>query len=156
MGAGSKFSSALSTRGGKSNFITGDDISSGLPLAKEILDEMKSEGIKFSKEKIVFAARLENGNKIFLETSAIDHIIDRHANQFEKTFGAKTKSQITNILCETIAKGKLVKASVKEVNGKLCYSNTYYYKGKYSVVYGIANNGYIETAYPRQHKGGIK
>ena len=102
MGAGSKFDSALSTRGGKSNFITGGDISSGSPLAKEILGEMKSEGIKFSKDKIVFAAKLENGNKIFLETGAVDHIMDRHAGQFERAFGVKTKSGIKNTLCATI------------------------------------------------------
>ena len=79
-----------------------------------------------------------------------------YASQFEKTFGVKTRADITNTLCETISKGKLVKASVKTVNGKLCYSNKYYYRGKYSVVYGISDNGYIETAYPKPHKGGNK
>ena len=156
MGQGSKFDSALSTRGGRSNFVTGGDIASGDKLAKEILAEMKQEGTKFSKDKIVFAARLENGNRIFLETGAVDHIIIRHASQFEKTFGVKTRADITNTLCETISKGKLVKASVKTVNGKLYYSNKYYYRGKYSVVYGISDNGYIETAYPKPHKGGNK
>ena len=146
MGQGSKFDSALSTRGGRSNFVTGGDIASGDKLAKEILAEMKQEGTKFSKDKIVFAARLENGNRIFLETGAVDHII----------IGVKTRADITNTLCETISKGKLVKASVKTVNGKLCYSNKYYYRGKYSVVYGISDNGYIETAYPKPHKGGNK
>lgn len=72
MGQGSKFDSALSTRGGRSNFVTGGDIASGDKLAKEILAEMKQEGTKFSKDKIVFAARLENGNRIFLETGAVD------------------------------------------------------------------------------------
>lgn len=154
MGQGSKFDSALSTKGGRSNFITCDDIASGDKLAKEILEEMKQEGTKFSKDKIVFAIKLENGNKIFLETGAVDRIISRHLNQFEKAFGAKSKADATNILSETISKGKLVKSSLKYVNEKACYSNKYYYKGEYSILYGIADNGYIETAYPKPHNGG--
>lgn len=154
MGQGSKFDSALSTKGGRSNFITGSDIASGDKLAKEILGEMRQEGIKFSKDKIVFAAKLENGNKIFLETEAVDHILSRHSSQFEKTFGTKSKAELINTLSETISKGKLVKSSLKYVNGKACYSNKYYYKGKYSILYGIADNGYIETAYPKPHIGG--
>ena len=46
MGQGSKFDSALSTRGGRSNFVTGGDIASGDKLAKVILAEMKQEGTK--------------------------------------------------------------------------------------------------------------
>lgn len=113
MGQGSKFNSALSTRGGRSNFVTGNDIASGDKLAKEILNEMKNEGIKFSKDKIAFAARLENGNKIFLETGSVEHIMSRHASQFESTFGAKNKVDVTKLLCKTISKGKLIKSSVK-------------------------------------------
>jgi len=154
MGQGSKFNSALSTIGGRSNSITGDDIASGDKLANEILKEMKQEGIKFSKDKIVFVAKFENGNKIFLETGAVDHIMSRHSSQFEETFGIKSQPELINVLSETISKGKLVKSSLKYVNGKACYSNKYYYKGKYSIVYGIADNGYIETAYPKAHNGG--
>lgn len=156
MGQGSKFDSALSTKGGRSNVITGSDIAAGDKLAKEILREMRQEGIKFSKEKIVFAARLENGNKIFLETDGVDHIMNRHGKQFEQTFGAKTKEAVTNIVCETISKGKLVSSEYRIINDVTYYSNTYYHNGKYSVVYGISENGYIETAYPINYNGGKK
>ena len=64
MGGGSAFDSALSTRGGRANFVTMEDIASGDSLAKQILGEMKKEGIKFSKKDIVFAAKLENGRKV--------------------------------------------------------------------------------------------
>ena len=102
----------------------------------------------------MFAAKLENGHKIFLETEAVGHIVSRHLSQFEKTFGIKSKAELISTLSETISKGKLVKSSLKYVNGKACYSNKYYYKGKYSILYGIADNGYIETAYPKPHIGG--
>lgn len=156
MGQGSKFNSALSTKGGKSNFITGSDIASGDKLAKEILSEMKQEGIKFSKEKIVFAAKLENGNKIFLETCGADHIMNRHEKQFEQTFGTKTKEAVINVLCEMISKGKLVSSDYRKINGVTYYSNKYYHNGKYCVVYGISENGYIETAYTVNNNGGKK
>lgn len=148
MGAG-KYYSELSTRGGKLNFITESDILSGESLAKEILDEMKEKGIKYSKDKIVFAARLENGHIIFLEKGGLNHIIIRHGNDFQKAFGVNS-NQISNLLCETISKGKLVSSKLRYLDGVPFYSNKYYYNGKYSVVYGIADNGYIETAYPRE------
>lgn len=154
MGQGSKFDSALSTKGGRSNFITASDIASGDKLAKEILDEMKKENVKFSKDKIVFVAKLENGNKVFLETGGVDHIMNRHGKQFEQTFGTKTKEDVTNVLCETISKGKLVSSVYRKINGVTYYSNKYYHNGKYCIVYGISENGYIETAYPEKHNGG--
>lgn len=64
--------------------------------------------------------------------------------------------KIEQHLCDAISKGKLVSAKVKYVDGVAYYSNKYYYKGKYSVVYGIADNGYIETTYPRPYKRGNK
>jgi len=154
MGAGRYFDSALSTRGGRANFITSSDIISGDSLAKEILDEMEKEGIKYSKEKIVFAAKLENGNKIFLEQAAVNHIVLNHSKQFDKTFGASTFETIASILSETISKGVLIESYFHVSNGMEGYRNIYYYEGKYMITYAIASNGYIETAFPIKYKGG--
>ena len=153
MGAGSKFDSNLATRGGRKLFVLSNDIANGNGVAQEILNEMEQEYIKFAKDKIVFAAKLENGNKIFLESGGVEHIISRHKSHFEKTFGCKTQSDIVNVLCETIEKGKLVSSKYRIVNGINYYSNKYYYRGVYSVVYGISDNGYIETAYPENYGG---
>ena len=153
MGQGSKFSSSLSTRGGRSNFITGSDIASGDSLAKDILGEMKNEGIKFSKDKIVFAARLENGNKIFLEKDAVSHIVSRHAEDFKNAFGVESH-EISSLLSDTISKGKLISSFRKDSNGKEGYRSIYYYQGRYTIVYSIASNGYIETAFPDDYYGG--
>ena len=155
MGQGSKFDSVIGTRGGRSNFITADDIASGDSLAKEILDEMKKEEIKFTKNKILFAAKLENGNKIFLEEGALNHIINAHGNDFKRSFGVNN-SEISKLLSDTISKGKLISSKYHESNGIAGYRSKYYYQGKYMIVYGIAENGYIETAYPRKYSGGNK
>lgn len=155
MGQGSKFDSALGTRGGRSNFITADDIASGDSLAKEILSEMKKEEIKFTKNKIIFAAKLENGNKLFLEKGALNHIIKTHGKDFERSFEIKN-SEISFLLSDTISKGKLISSKYHESNGIVGYRSKYYYQGQYMIVYGIAENGYIETAYPRKYPGGTK
>lgn len=152
MGQGSKFDSALSTIGDRSNFVTGENIAAGDPLAKDILKEMSQRGIKFTKNKIVFAARLDNGEHIFLEKDRVDHIIERHGEDFKRAFGVNSH-EISTLLSDTISKGKLISANYKMVNRKICYRNKYYYQGKYSIVYGIADNGYIETAYPRPYGG---
>ena len=153
MGAGSKFDSKISTRGGRSNFVTAEDINSGDSLAKDIIKDMEADDIKFTKDNIVFAARLENGVKIFLEEPRIDHIVSRHSGDFKRTFGVSSKDQIKAILTETISKGKLISSKTKELAGLTNYSNKYYYKGRYCVVYCIAENGYITTAYPKSHGG---
>ena len=148
MGQGSKFSSSLSTRGGKSNFITSKDISLGNSLAKEILREMKKDKIKFSKEKLIFATKLENGNKLFLETDAMEHIIKRHADDFKNAFNLKYNESISQLLSDTISKGKLIESKRKDSHGKEGYRSIYYYKGNYTIVYSLASNGYITTAFP--------
>ena len=154
MGSGSKFNSNLSTRGGKANFIMQSNISFGDPSALKILDEMSKEGTKYSKEKIIFVAKLENGQKIFLETGnsskGMQHILERHGDDFMRSFNIK-KEEIEKCLCDTISKGKLISSKVKYNKGIPYYCNKYYYQGKYSIIYGISDNGYIETAYPKRY-----
>ena len=151
MGSGSKFNSALSTRGGRANIVTGAEISNGDLLAKNILTEMKEEGIKYTKEKVVFAAKLENGNHIFLETgnskNGLQHIIEGHSSDFDRAFGVKPQ-QLGAFLHDTIAKGKLVTSFRYDTNGREGYRSVYYWSGKYVVVYAISANGYITTAIP--------
>ncbi len=154
MGSGSKFNSALSTRGGRANIVTGAEISGGSLLAKGILSEMREEGTKFTKEKIVFAARLENGSKVFLETgnreSGLQHIVANHGSQFEKEFGVKA-NQVGGFLHDVVAKGKLVASfRYNDPIGREGYRSVYYWKGKHVVIYGISGNGYISTAFIRR------
>ncbi len=151
MGSGSKFDSALSTRGGRANIVNGEGIAGGDSLGKEILSEMKEEGIKFSKNRIVFAARLENGNKIFLETgnadSGLQHIVANHGKQFNQIYGIKS-GQLGGFLHDVVAKGKLVTSfRYEDPLGREGYRSVYYWKGGHVVVYGISGNGYIGTAF---------
>lgn len=160
MGCGSKFDSALSTRGGRANAVTANDIASNDPLAKDILDDMKNKNINFTKERIVFAARLENGNHIFLEKgnskSGLIHINERHGDDFSRAFKDQNvnNSNLSSFLYDTITKGKLVSSIRRDTNGKEGYRSVYYYKGKRTVVYSIAGNGYIIESRPGEIYGG--
>lgn len=160
MGSGSKFNSALATRGGKANSINALDIKSNSPLANDILNDMKNSGIKFTKSKIEFAAKLENGNHIFLEKgdekSGLTHIINRHGDDFSRAFSDLNvnKSNLSSFLYDTITKGKLVSSVRRDSGGKEGYRNVYYYKGKRTVVYSIAGNGYIVQSRPGKKHGG--
>ena len=154
MGSGSKFDSALSTRGGRANIVTGKGIRGDDSLGSEILGEMKEKGIKFSKDKIVFAARLENGNKIFLETgnanSGLQHIVANHGSQFFQIYGVNS-DQLGGFLHDVVAKGKLVTSfRYYDPLGREGYRSVYYWKGEHVVVYGISGNGYISTAFVRR------
>lgn len=153
MGQGSNFSNSLRTKGGGGNFITQEDIKNNDSMAKTILSEMVTEGAKFSREKIIFVVKLENGRKIFLETDALEHIIQKHFTQFSETFNLKDESELSTLLNETISKGKLIESYEHISNGQIGYRNVYYYKGKYSVVFANATNGYIITAFPAKIKG---
>ena len=160
MGQGSKFDSALSTRGGRSNFVTQNDILNKDLLAKEILKEMEDEEIKYSKDKIIFAARLDNNRKIFLERgdskSGAQHIIERHGDDFAKAFSDLnvTKANLESYLSDVISKGKLVSSFRRDTNGKEGYRSVYYYKGHRTVVVSIAGNGYIVESRPGSIYGG--
>ena len=114
---------------------------------------MKKEEIKFSKAKIIFAARLENGRKVFLETgnndSGLQHIAQNNASQFEANFGVKP-NQLGGFLHDAIAKGKLVTSfQYNDPHGREGYRIVHYWKGEHVVVYGISGNGYISTAFVR-------
>lgn len=148
MGSGSKFSSNLSTRGGRPNIVNEESISSRDVLANELFAEMEKENTKFSKEKIVFIARLENGEKIFLETGGLAHIIKRHAGDFQRSFNV-SQNKISSFLHDVIEKGDLITSyQYNDPAGRLGYRSVYFWKGKHTVIYGISSNGYINTAFP--------
>ena len=150
MGGGARFSSALSTKGGVKNFVTTDDIAKNTDLAQSLINEMKTEHIKFTINNIIFIAKLENDRKVFLETKSVPHIIKRHFNEFKKVFGIESRKELIDFLTNAISKGKLEKSITKYVNGVENNTNSYYYKGDYWITFRIADNGFIVTAHPER------
>lgn len=155
MGAGRNYSLALATRGEKICVVTRRDIKRWTRKARKILSELKERGVKFSREKIIFAIKTGNMRPVFLETgtasAGLKHIKKRHGGDFDRAFKIG-KHQIGDFLQKVMSKWKLVKSVRTFANGKAGYQNTYYSKGNYAVMVRISDNGYIVSAHPRDVK----
>lgn len=78
------------------------------------------------------------------------NIVANHASQFEKSFGVKS-NQLGSFLHDVVAKGKLVASfRYNDPLGREGYRSVYYWKGEHVVVYGVSENGYINTAFTRR------
>lgn len=138
------------TQGAKSNKID------------NLINELESNNIKFSKEDIVFITKDKTGQTVWLEKgnsfAGLEHIINGngrtpgHAKDFEKAFGV-SKSQLPDYLHEVISNGSVISNKLKNINGLSGFERIYYYEKKYYVMTGIGTNGFIVTAYPIEYGG---
>lgn len=159
MGCGSRYDSAIKTLHGEPTVVTAEDIKVGPMISEEALTEMEKAGIKFTREKIVFTAKLENGRYAFLETgnskSGLQHIKEVHGQDFMNAFGIE-EDQIGIFLSEAISKGRLITSYRHDSDGKEGYRRVYYLLGDYAVVFALASNGYITTAFPQNLRDYVK
>ena len=128
----------------------------------KLIKELESNGVKFSKEDIVFITKDKTGQIVWLEkgnsTAGLEHIVNGngrtsgHAKDFVRAFGV-SKAQIPNYLNKVISQGEIVKNSLIKRENRECFERIYYYEGKHYVVTGIGTNGFIVSAYPKKMKG---
>jgi hypothetical protein len=110
-----------------------------------LLDELVTNGVKFTPGNVVGTARSPNGQVVFLETgdsrSGLQHIIDRHAVDF----GNKGISQadIPYVVMDAVSRGKLVGMS-----GSAPVYEVIHHGGIQHIAVGVASNGYIVRANP--------
>ncbi len=126
-----------------------------------LIQELESNGIKFSEKDMVFITKDKTGQTVWLEegnnSAGLKHIIDGngttkgHAEDFKNAFGI-TKSQIPTYLEKVITQGTVVSNTLKPIGNRMGYERVYYYKGNYHVVTGIGDNGFIVSAYPKHIK----
>ena len=125
----------------------------------QLLKELESSGVKFSREDIIFILKDENDNISWLENGnssvGLKHIIERHSRDFMKKHGVHSKD-IANYLRHIFANGKVEYARQTYKNGRLGYEKLYSYKGKFFVLTGVGTNGFIITAYPIDEKIALK
>ena len=98
---------------------------------------------------MVFITRDTTGQIVWLETgnpaTGLQHIISRHADDFSKKHGVDA-SNLTTHLQTVFRSGKVEYSRVVRDNGG--YERLYSYNGKYYLLSGVGNNGYITSAYP--------
>lgn len=127
-----------------------------------LIKELERNGVKFTKENIVFITKDQTGQIVWLETgnksAGLSHILDGdgvttgHAADFERAFGV-SREQIPNYLEKVIRHGTVVDNKIVKKGSREGYERTYYYEGKHYVITGIGTNGFVISAYPKKKKG---
>ena len=119
--------------------------------------ELDKNNVKYTKENVIFIARDETGQIVFLETgnsiAGLNHILQRHSQNFKDAFNIDA-SQIPAYLKNVVRYGKVVSNEIVTKNGKQGFERRYNYNGNYYVITGIGLNGFIVSAYPRTIKKG--
>ena len=122
---------------------------------KVLFAELDKNNVKYTKENVVFIARDETGQIVFLETgnssAGLKHILQRHSQNFKDAFNIDD-SQIPAYLKNVVRYGKVVSDKIVTKNGKQGFERRYNYNGNYYVITGIGSNGFIVSAYPREIK----
>lgn len=130
-------------------------------VAEELIADLEKNGIKFTKEDIVFITKDETGQTVWLETgdssAGLKHILDGngqtpgHAVDFERAFGV-SRDQLPSYLEKVISKGTVIDNKLVKKGSCEGYERTYYYEGNYYVITGIGTNGFVVSAYPKRRK----
>lgn len=127
-----------------------------------LIKELERNGVKFTKNNIVFITKDQTGQIVWLETgnksAGLSHILDGdgvttgHAADFERAFGV-SREEIPNYLEKVIRHGTVVDNKIVKKGFQEGYERTYYYEGKHYVIAGIGTNGFVISAYPKKKKG---
>ena len=128
-----------------------------LDQSEALIAELENNGIKFTKENIVWITRDRTGQIGWLEkgnsSAGLEHILNGdgastgHASDFKNAFGI-SKEEIPSFLHKVISQGTVISNEYRFVNGHMGYDRIYYYEGNHYVLTGIGSNGFIVTAYP--------
>lgn len=131
---------------------------------EDLIKELENNGVKFSKEDIVFITKDKTGQIVWLEkgnsSAGLEHILNGngktqgHADDFAKAFGV-SKGEIPEYLNRVISHGEVISSILIEKGNREGFERIYYYEGKHYVVTGIGSNGFIVSAYPKKIKGDI-
>lgn len=123
-------------------------------LGKELLQELKMSGNKYSEKDIIFIAHDRSGQLIWLEKgdeeAGLVHIRKHHAADFKRAHGVN-EDELADLLYLVVTKGAIV-SSLPSGNGR-GYDRVYDYEENYFTFTGIGSNGFIVTAFPVNKKG---
>lgn len=114
-----------------------------------LISELEQNGIKFTKEDIVFIAKDKTGKTVFLEkgngAAGLQHILDRH----EKDFLNKglERNDIPEIIMQALISGTKTGKTQGRPPGRPIYEVKY--NGTvYNIAITVGSNGFIVGANP--------
>lgn len=113
---------------------------------KSLFKEMTAQGIKFTPENIVGAAKNNSGKIIFLEKgnskAGLQHIVEEHGKQFAQI--GVSEARIPDVVMKAVTDGKVV-GYQGTGTGRPIYETMINGK-KYNIAVTVGNNGYIVGA----------
>lgn len=122
-----------------------------------LIGELEKSGVKFTKEDVVFVTKDATGQTVWLEkgnsSAGLEHIINRHADDFQSKHGISPEN-IAQHIKNVFHSGKVEYNRITRENGG--YERLYNYKGKYYMISGIGENGFIVSAYPVSETQALK
>lgn len=127
-------------------------------IDENLVKELERNGVKFSREDMVFITRDATGQVVWLESgnsgAGLEHILHGngttkgHAGDFKKALRL-SESEVPGYLHKVITHGEVVSNQLRPLtNGRMGYTRVYYYGGRYNIITGIGTNGFITSAYP--------
>lgn len=113
---------------------------------KSLFKEMIIQGIKFTPENVVGAAKDNAGKIIFLEKgnskSGLQHIVEEHGSQFAQI--GVSEARIPDVVMKAVTDGKIV-GYQGSGTGRPIYESMINGK-KYNIAITVGNNGYVVGA----------
>lgn len=110
-----------------------------------LLNELRTNGVKFSAESIVDVRRLEDGRIVFLETgnskAGLQHIMEAHGEDFARA-GISEKNVPATVM-DALSQGKIVARQGRD-GGRPVYELA----GGQRVAITVSNNGFVVGANP--------
>lgn len=114
-----------------------------------MLDELTANGVKFTPENVVAAARSPSGQVVFLETgnskAGLQHIIEEHGSQFAQM--GVSEAEIPDVVMKAVSEGKLVGYQGSGA-GRPIYELTINGQPQ-RIAVTVGGNGFIVGANPR-------
>lgn len=111
-----------------------------------LLNELATNGVKFTPENVLAVARTPSGQIVFLEkgsaTAGLRHIVAEHGSQFAKI--GISEVQIPRVVMKAVTDGKIVGYQGSGI-GRPIYE-TVINGQKYNMAITVGNNGYIVGA----------
>lgn len=125
----------------------------------DLIEGLEENGIKFTKENIVFIKKDEKGKTIWLETGndnvGLKHTVKKHGSQFKNALGI-SEDKIASTIANVITKENYVWGTIDYVNGIKKINKYYKYNDTYYIFTGFGDNGFIITSHPFKPKKGGK
>jgi len=109
------------------------------------MDELKSNGIKFSPDDIIDIQRMPDGRLAFLETGnpkkGLVHILSGHQADFERV--GISSDQIPDALMSAVTRGKVIGGDSGRTIYEYMFNDT-----RHRAAISVSSNGFIVGAHP--------